>query len=186
MLHSLEKHFKLTMFSPELWKREMRRQPRGGGGGWEWGHLQKYKYLRLHFPTSFPALRLTIYCVKLTRKEQGAVLSRRPRGKELSVPTPAQAGRDWGEGAISQTNLFPTKWLPQLTWSKHPVSPLRIQAKEEVHMEHEMPTPRASGHLLSWKLSIKSHCQDDLGNPGSLWPTAFNILGTSTSFPRAK
>jgi len=172
------------MLLPALWKCEMKRQPKGGG--WRWRDLQKYKYLCLHFPISFPSPKVTIYCINLTRGEQGAVLSGRPWGEELSMPAPAQAGRDTGEWAISLTNHLATKRLPQPTQSNHLVHALlQTQAKEEVvTMEHAMPTPRASS-CLSWKLSTESRWQGDLGNAGSLRPTALSILGTSASFPRA-
>lgn len=148
--------------------------------------LQKYKYLWPHFPTSFPAQRLTIYCVKLTRKDQGAVLSRRPWGRELPVPTPHKLGGTKENGLFHRLTTYQPKWLPQLMWSNHLVSALRIQFKEEIPpMEHEIPTTRASSHLLSWKLATEWCRQNDLGNPGSLWPTTFNVLGTSTSFHRA-
>lgn len=106
-LHSLGKHFKLAPLSPALWKCEIRRQPSGWWGGWGWGDLQKYKYLWLYFPTSFPAPRLTKYCATFARKEQGAVLP--PEGHGInSYPCQLQhrPGGTEGNGLFHRSTTY--------------------------------------------------------------------------------
>lgn len=130
------------------------------GGGTGWGHLQKYKYLQLHFPISFPPPRLTISKLNLQEKNKElhypeghgvksylCQLQHRPGGtKENRLflrPTNTTTTSDWQE---VNTWIVLSEHRPRKT--KYPWNRRYLQA-------------RSSNHFLSWKLATESHCQHE-------------------------
>lgn len=179
ILHSLGKHFKLSVLPPVLWKCE-----HSQGKVWGWGDLEKYKYFQLNIPTSFSAPRLTVHWAKLNRKERGVVLSRRPQGKRVTCAN-SSTDHEGPRGTGYLTDQTCTNQIPTASNKKYPPGQCSQSTGQGSCSAHGAcdATPRASSHLLSWKLATESCCQDVLGNLDSPWHTAFNILGASTSFP---